>query len=343
MKEKDYLICKFKGKDNEGEKPFVARVNSIGKETIEVTLEKNVHHERKVIEITSKDIQLRLGQTPAPGTVYGCDVSNLYRKTLSHEFWGTLYCFVSLPKETLKVLRNSLDRTAKIVEKMGLSEFTDVFTIELRAKKGKWAGMYKHNSKEEGQNTVWFAPEWSQNNAEAMDHVILHEFGHVLRYNGMTSKKAQSRWLKLFHQSVKPDLIEHKDLMKMLKGIKQAKKDDDLIGFSEALKGLADDDEEQTHRTKILLRWFKQIHHLSVRDLNVMWAAEDLDQIEALWPTVSIDSSKLDPLVSEYATLNSEELFAESFAFFAQKKKLPNSVTTLMDKSLSLIRANKPA
>jgi hypothetical protein len=339
MKEKDYLICKIKG--NEDEKPFVARVNSLGKETIEVTLEKNVHHERKVIEITKKDIVVRLGPTPAPGTVYGCDVSNLYRKTLSHDFWGTLYCFVSLPPETLKVLRNSLDRTAKIVEKLGLEDFVDLFTIEIRAKKGKWAGMYKHNK--EGLHTVWFAPEWAQNAAEFMDYVILHEFGHVLRYNGLTSKKAQSRWLKLFHQSIKPDLIDHKDLMKILKGIKAAKKEDDLVGFSEALRGLADDDEEMLHRTKILLRWFKQIHHLSVKDLNIMWAAEAFEQLEALWPTVSIDSSKLDPLVSEYGTVSSEELFAESFALHAQKKKLPNSVVTLMDKSLSLIRANKPA
>lgn len=339
MNEKDYLICKFQGKQDD--KPFIARVNSIGKETIEVILEKNVHHDRKVIEITKKDIVVRLGPTPAPGTVYGCDVSNLYIKTLSHDFWGTLYCFVKLPPETLKVLRNSLDRTAKIIARLGLEDFMEVFSVELRAKKGKYAGMYKHSK--EGQNVIQLSPEWAQNHAETLDYVLLHEFGHAIRYNGLTHRKARSRWLKLFHQSVKPDLIEHKDLMKVLKAIKALKKADDLIGFSEALKFLADEEgDEMVHCTKILLRWFKQIHHISVKDLNVMWEAEDYEQIESLWPTVSIDSSKLDPLVSDYACLNAEELFAEAFAYYAQKKKLPNSVMTLMDKSLSIIKSNKP-
>jgi len=336
MNEKDYII--YQVKDG---KPTLARVNSVGKDTIEVLLEKNVHLDRKVTEITKKDIILRLGPTPSPGKVYGCDVSNLYRKSITHDFWGTLHFFVGLPKETLNVFRKSLDHTAKVVEKLGLEDFTDVFTTEIRAKTGKYAGMYKHNG--EGSHTVWYAPEWSQNNHEMMEYVILHEFGHVLRYNGLTSTKAQNRWLKLFHQSIKPDLIDHKHLVQLLKGLKAERKADDEVGLIEAFKNLGAEDEEVQHRTKILLRWFKQIHHLSMKDLRTMWEADDIEHLESLWPTVSIDSSKLSPVISEYATKSVEETFAEAFAFYAQKKKLPASIESLMEKSLSIIRANRPA
>ena len=338
MNEKDYVIVKQKE-----DKPFLARVNSITKESIEITLEKNVHRERKVMEIGKKDIILRLGASPQPGQVYGCDVSNLYRKGFSHEDWGTIYCFTHMEKETLKTLRNSLDHSAQIIKKMGLGDYFETFSLELRAAKGKYAGMYKHSKDENVQSQMHLYPEKCQNAAETMTYCLLHEFGHVIRFNGLTSKKAQNRWLRMFHQSIKPDLIAHKDLMSLLKDVKQAKKEDDAVGFQEALKNLAAEDEEVGHRTKILLRWFKQIHHLSPKDLSTMWEAEDLDQITGLWPTVAIDSSKLAPLVTEYATVNSEELFAESFAFHAQKKKLPANVTALMDKSLGIIKANKPA
>jgi hypothetical protein len=336
--EKEYVIAK------QGDsKYFLAQVKTVDDKVFTIIPEKNRHLDPREIEISKKDIVLNLGLNPAPGNVYGVDVSNRYKKALSHEFWGTLYFFIDLPKDTLKVLRTSLDHTAKVLGKLGLEDFTDVFSIEVRAKKGKYAGLYKHSKDESVLNTIVLSPDWEQTTATSLvDYILYHEFGHVLRYNGLTSKKAQARWLKLFHKSIKPDLIDHKDLMAILKGLKAAKKEDDAIGWSEAMKGLADEDEEMAHRAKILMRWFKQIHHLSSKDLSTMWAAEDIEQIEGLWPAVSIDSSKLDPLVSEYACVSSEELFAESFACYAQKKKLPNSVETLMDKSLSLIKANKP-
>jgi hypothetical protein len=65
-----------------------------------------------------------------------------------------------------------------------------------------------------------------------------------------------------------------------------------------------------------------------------------MDHIEKLWPTDHLDISKLDPLVSEYALKNVEELWAESFALYANKTKLPQKVVTLLEHSLSVIRDN---
>jgi hypothetical protein len=132
-------------------------------------------------------------------------------------------------------------------------------------------------------------------------------------------------------------------LQAIWRDLKTAQKTQDDITFHQALKELGAEDEEVAHRIKILGRWFKQIHHLGMKDLATIWAAGDLDQLGALWPTVAIDSSKLNPLVSEYATKNVEELWAESFAFYCQKKALPDQIMTLMDKSLSIVKANKPA
>jgi hypothetical protein len=57
--------------------------------------------------------------------------------------------------------------------------------------------------------------------------------------------------------------------------------------------------------------------------------------VEDLWPEKDVDKNELNPIVSEYACKNPEELFAEAFSFSLVGKKLPKSVGKLLDKTLS--------
>jgi hypothetical protein len=64
------------------------------------------------------------------------------------------------------------------------------------------------------------------------------------------------------------------------------------------------------------------------------------DDIRGLWPLRNIPRKELAPIVSEYATKNHKELFAESFAYLLTGKKLPEPIVRLLEKSISHAKAN---
>lgn len=328
MKEKDYLIAEVKGG-----KPFLAQVKDIDDKVLTVIPDLLRYQEERTIEITKRDVLVRLGPEPKPGKVYGVDVSNVYRKSISHDFWGVLHFFVKPEKAVLDRLRKGLDETAKRLDKLGLREYTTRFQTEIRAKKGKYAGMYQH--RQENKSIVWYAPETADDQAQ-MNYVIYHEFGHVLRFNGLNRVKMRARWQKLFQQSVTPTLVTKKYLSGLWDHVKLSADGEASLGS--VIKEFQKDEEATDAYLKALSRWFRQVHHISPRDLQVLWEANDLDTIESLWPLGSIDTSKLSPLISDYATKNVEETFAEAFAFHMTDKKLPAHVEKLLEKSLSIIK-----
>lgn len=328
MKEKDYLIAKVK----EG-KPFLAQVKEISDRTLVVIPDLLRYQEPRTIEITKKDVMVRLGAEPAPGKVYGVDVSNVYRKTFSHEFWGPIHFFVKPDKATIARLKQGLDNTAKKLDKMGLREYTTKFQTEIRAEHGKYAGMYKHQP--DNKSIVWFAPGKGETQ-EQMDYIIYHEFGHVLRFNGLMGVKTRARWQKLFQQSITPTVVTKKFLSGLWDHVRLSA--DAEQSFGSVIKEYEKEEEQTEANLKALSRWFRQVHHISPSELKVLWDANDLDTIESLWPLSSIDTSKLSPLISDYATKNVEETFAESFAYYMIGKKLPASVEKLLEKSLSIIK-----
>lgn len=328
MKEKDYIIAQMKGN-----KPFLAQVKEIDDKTLVVIPDLLRYQEPREIEITKKDVVVRLGADPIPGKVYGVDVSNVYRKTFSHEFWGPIHFFVKPEKAVVDRLKLSLDTCGKKLDKLGMREYTTRFQTEVRAEKGKYAGMYQH--RQENKSIVWYAPD-KATNQEEMDYIVYHEFGHVLRFNGLNRVKLRAKWQKLFQQSITPTLVTKKYLSGLWDHVKLSADGEASLGS--VIKEFQQEEDETTSYLKALSRWFKQVHHISPRDLQVLWEANDLDTIEQLWPLGSIDTSKLSPLISDYATKNVEETFAEAFAYHMIGKKLPAHVEKLLEKSLSVIK-----
>jgi hypothetical protein len=328
MKELDYLIAEVKGG-----KPFLAQVKEIDDKTLVVIPDHQRYVEERTIEITKRDILVRLGANPKPGKVYGVDVANVYRKSIAHDFWGVIHFFVKPEKEVLQRLKIGLDHTANKLDKMGFREYTTRFQTEIRAKKGKYAGMYQHRP--DNKSLVWYAPEMSEDQ-KTMNYIIFHEFGHVLRFNGLKSVKTRARWQRLFQQSIAPIVVSRKWLDGLQAHIKDSAEAEASLGS--IIKEYQKDEDETDAYLKALSRWFKQVHHISPRDLQVLWEANDLETITSLWPTSSIDTSKLSPLITEYATKNVEETFAESFAFYMMDMKLPGHVEKLLEKSLSIIK-----
>jgi hypothetical protein len=328
VKTGDYLIAEVKGG-----KPFLAQVKEIDEKTLTVTPDHQRYAEERTIEITKKDILVRLGPNPKPGKVYGVDVANVYRKSISQEFWGMLHFFVKPEKEVMNRLKVGLDFTANKLDKMGLREYTTRFQTEIRAPKGKYAGMYLHRP--DNKSLVWFAPGKSEDQ-KTMNYIIFHEFGHVLRFNGLNRVKARAKWQRLFQQSIAPIVVSKKYLGGLLAHVKDSAEAEASLGS--IIKDFQKDEDETAAYLKALSRWFRQVHHVGPRDLQVLWEANDLETIESLWPQSSIDTSKLSPIITEYACKSTEEFFAESFAYYMMGMKLPAHVERLLEKSLTLIK-----
>lgn len=335
MKPNDYLIAQMKGT-----KPFLAQFKEESDDGYIVIPDNLRYREETEVTVHRRDILVRLGQEPKPGKVYGVDVANIYRKSIAHAAWGPIHFFVKPDKVHMKMLRLGLDLTAKKIEKMELDPFMQTFQTEIRAKKGKYAGMYHHEK--EGKSRVWYAPECAETQ-EQMNGIIFHEYGHALRFNGLTRVKARARWQRLFQQSIAPVIVSKKYLEGLLDHMLAEADTGSDSSLSSVLSTYVEEDEAGAASVKALQRWMRQVHHISPKELGVLWSAGDKETLQSLWPKSSIDTSKLAPILTDYATKNVEELFAEAFMFYALGKKLPGSVLKLLEKSLSDIKANLPA
>lgn len=335
-KKLDYVIAQTKGQT----KPFLMQVVQLESDyTVVGMLENNRRTKAQTVMVKPKEILLNLGPNPMPGKVYNIDVSNLYRKSFNHDWWGAVHFYTKLDAAVVKLLRNGLDRTAEILEKHKLAPFVEVFETEIRAKKGKYAGMYVHRPKDNA-SVVWYAPEWTAGDSKAMDYVILHEFGHVVRFNGLKGAvKLRQKWLRLYQESIKPVVVPAKAHAHLWTALSTAHNNDAELPFGEALKDLSAEDEKNHRALKVILKWIKQVHKVGPKELSLAWSAGDMKYLKSVWPESAIDSSDLTPVISEYATKNMEELFAECFAMYMSKIKLPEAYVDLMEKSLSYAKA----
>lgn len=293
------------------------------------------------VEATNDQVLLNLGSDPDPGKVYGLDLTNRFRRCIEHPFWGNVLLFTRLETETLKLVKASLDRTAKKIEKLGLEHYTSLIDTHLVAKQGKWAGKYYHrppkSETEDSAHYVAYAPEFAANDAKIMDYVVFHEFGHVVRYNGVLGKKLRVKWLKEYTRSIADFEITKTELKEVFDFLENCI--DQEVSLGKVLRDFIAEDESHAPWIKAILRWFKEVHHLSPKDLSVLWDSQDLSSIKELWPTRSIDTSTLAPVVSDYACVNVEELFAEAFAFYCVGKKLPSRITQLVEASIQYAKA----
>jgi hypothetical protein len=330
MKNNQYVICQRKE-----EKPFLARIEKVREDGVLVALQKDIQYQKNVIEVEKKEVRAILGENPVPGTVYGFDLHNLYRKSIEHEFWGPIHFFIRPDKDTLKLLKKSLDRTAERIEKLGLGWYASQFQTEIRSKKGKYAGVYKHSGSADKPNVVWYAPECAKGDQRQMDNVIFHEFGHAVRFNGLTSNKMRNKWLRLYQKTIAQVKVEPKQLSAILHDLDDY--DEETESFKGAIKGATQDMSPRIE--KALMQWLKETHRITGRELEIMWRSSKLKDISKFWPDHMIDTHDLKPAITEYATKNVEETFAECFAFYCQKVKIPSAFEELLEESLSRARA----
>lgn len=314
---------------------FLGKVEAVKKGVVYGTHEKNSHIKtlRSGFEIPASDIVVDLGEDPHPGRVYGLDVGNLFKGKKHHDFFGPI-CFMYSPKKELSAkLMAAFEEAAKILEKAKLPEPEHcVWEVQGPIPKSKWAGYYAHSQKPE-KNPHRFAikPEGVPPTIGDFTYVILHEYAHWLHATHATGKKLNAKWVRLFNTSIKLQTIKKEHSQNLLQTM--------LAGQEPPsdFKGQLEEDDRNAFLW--IMRAIRNDHSVSIKELDLLFEAGYHADVEALWPKVTLNKKDLKPVVSEYATVSFKELFAEAFAFHLTKRKLPDSVTTLVDNTISYAKA----
>lgn len=332
-----YVIGRMSSKDGE-DKKFFGRVSRIVRGIAEGTIEKNQHlggSHVKTFEIPLKSILVDLGTDPAFGSVYGFEVTNRFYKKKHHDYFGSICFMYHVDKEAARKIFGAFDRAAAILKKAGFVLPADkcVWQINHRETKGKWAGYYQHTTDTDKLPFQFAIKPESLPDSEFV-YVVLHEVAHFLHKTALTGSKINARWIRLFNTSIKLKSFKRELMTSLL---------DELLAGEERPSDFKSGlDEEQTLAFNWALRVIRADHAVSVRELDILFEAEDKDEIRKLWPQRTIHKKDLSPVVSEYATKNYHELFAESIAFYLSKtKKLPQPIVNLVEKSLAFAKANQ--
>ena len=275
-----------------------------------------------------------LGSNPHPGVVYGQDVTSRYLGSKRHDFFGQISFLYKPSSDVSKKLMEAFDHSASILTKAGLGEpMNSVWEVRSHEIKAKWAGYYKRSkAPEKNPHRFSIRPESVPVSIMELSYVILHEYAHHLHAENLTGPKINAAWVRLFNTSIKLQTIKKEQSQQLL----------DLLIDGEERPSDFKTGLEEDHRNAFnwIIRTIKADHAVSIKELDLLFEAGYKDDISSLWPKVTLNKKDLNPVVSEYATVSYRELFAEAFAFHFTKKKLPDGVTKLLEKSLSFARAN---
>lgn len=327
----NYVIAKQRRE--EGFDIVFGKVTDEKKGIVTIRVEKDCHIKERWAEVPTKDILLDLGTSPHPGTVYGQDVTSRLLSKREHDFWGRYFWFYRPTKEAGAKIEDGMDYAATLLKKLKLPPLEDT-VLELRSPevKGKWAGLYKHSANSaKVPHRLSLKPEHEGTQTSRIAYIMIHEYAHWFHSNWVTGAKLNARWVRLFNTSIKMQTVTKDDSKNLLELM--------LAGGekpSDFRRGL---DEEQRNQFNWITRVVRQDHSLSLYELDLLFDADFKDDIREVWPKTTLNKKDLKPVISEYATTNYRETFAEAFAFHVTKTKLPEAVTGLVEKSIEFGRA----
>lgn len=331
-----YIIGRTHGPEGQ-EILFLGRVLSADGNVVSGYKEKDCHlkDKRQHFEVHTKDVCLDLGTDPYPGTVHKFETTRLYsgQRTL-HDFWGSIYFFYKIDAQVKTGLLSAFDRAQSIIEKLKLPSPDGTYWSILSAKtKGKHAGMYIHSGNtNKHPHRFEIKPEHMPSSPRYFLYVILHEYAHWLERNCMLRPKLRAKWIRLFNTSIKPQTIT-KDMSQALleKLVSGGERPSDFRGQLE---------EDERNAFNWIIRAIGQEHAVAIRDLDTLFEAEDRDEITSLWPRHVLKKKDLKPIVSDYATKNWHELWAEAFSLrYSKLEPVSDGICTAIDKTLRVLDA----
>lgn len=318
---KGYYVVGHDGKRN-----WLMQVSSVNDDMVYGHLDSNRAYNPQQGEFNKKNIVAILGEKPVAGNAYGCLIEP-YLQTLVHPDWGNVHWHVSMPKADKLALKSALDSVAKTLKKEKLFSFVSAGSLELevRPPKGKYTGMYHFvNKNNEALDKMVLRPKMGV----PMNYVIAHESGHGVWYR-LLSKRQQARWISLYKSYTKIKDFEPHHLRKLR---------DSYLADSVPINDFRGQlEEDQVLLFDNLISTLCGNTRLTRRHLDTLAETGLLDTIKELWP-VHVDDSDFEIAVTEYGTKSPEEFFAEAFAFWLLKNKLPKRIQAVMDKTVANLK-----
>ncbi len=324
----DYFIFK------DGTRDHLARALADSTGDVEAVLEKLSHigTARTTLTVVKKALVLNLGANPQHGKVYGLDVTNLYRAKKEHDDFGMIHFFYRPEKQVVKDLWSAMTKVHGILKKRGLEFLLDGIVWEVMPHfKEKYAGMFIKAKSDTMPCRIQVRPEIMP--ASEFVYVLLHELGHHLHLSYLSSKKLNALWLRLFNTSIRVASVKKETSAHLLESLLE--QEDVPSDFKSTLG------EEDALAYKWIIRTIQSVNALSIKDLDILFEADMKEDIRKVWPVRNIPRKELAPIISEYATKNVKETFAESFSFMLTGKKLPEPIIKLLEKSISQAKANQ--
>jgi hypothetical protein len=258
----------------------------------------------------------------------------IFHKAIHNEDFGSLNWFYEPKFEVRANLEEAFKKAASALEARGLGFIIQPTTCvwEVYPYGGeKYAGYYKRNGKpEKNPNRLAIIPEHTAYDHSYYTYIIFHELAHHLHSEFVHGRNLNAKWIDLYSTSVPARDILKPDTDRLLKALLDG---EDLPS---AFKGQLEEADEEAF--KLILKAIKQQHKLGVKELDVLFVAEFNEQIKAVWPETVV-ANDLNPLVTEYATKNYRELFAEAFAYYMSGRELPQEVKELVEESISYAKA----
>ena len=275
--------------------------------------------EQETLEYDSTTLIANLGPTPAAGgKAFGVTIMPLIGSTQTPS--ATINYYREMSELDNKAFNSALRRAHKTMEDLSLDTIFPVGMINLKPKRGKYAGMYTYKRKgEEVLDSIDLFPPTFEDRAYN-EYVLLHEYAHAVWYR-LVNRKNKSRWVALFQSRIEQVHHRQKQMDVMLK---------ELLDSQETVKEFERSlDEDMRTIFKEVVQHYKRYHRLDIKSMDLL-LEEDSVKFASLWPrqAVAIQSVRTD--ISEYASTCPEEFFAEAFAYHVTGKTLAKDVTKLI-------------
>ena len=338
----DYVI--FQSAEAGSKATILIRVNTTTKDgVVQGRYEKDPHIKPVALECGLDQVILNLGKDPHPGSVYGKDLSFLYRKSVDIDHFGEMHLFTRVPKDVGAQLREQSAWLYKRLKALGLSNILNsgiVWEIVSKQTAGKYAGMYRQGKlNKDGELTspprILLTLDEETLKASSIDrysYVLAHELGHAIHFQYIKSIDGlDAKWLDMYTDTVTPVKIPQSTVVEMREDL--IKSGSTLSAFKSTLE------EEQLEVFKVVLGEIRRTSRLSPRELDTLTQSDEGgEHIRRVWPNSSVYLSRLSPLITQYSLKNYHELFAETFAFHVMEKKVPTALQKLLDKTLSQVK-----
>lgn len=289
-----------------------------------VKMQPDVFGNQSTAEISREEILCSVGTKPTSGHVYGVDLSNIYRTSVPLDKFGILHYYCAPEKSVRKAIKSAFAIAAKQLEKQKLyTVFDKQVNYSIRSMRN--AGMFYDGDEEKGiPYRIELDP--TRTVLEDLPHCILHEIGHF--YFNQLDDDWQFKWVNLYANYVKVERFTSKDMKALRDNFVHSG-----LSFVEFRKEL--DEPEQSY-FKLVQRHLQKCFKINPKQLQGLYE-ENPEVVLSKFPTSSLKVD-YETLVSEYATKNYHELFAESFAFYLEGKSLPKVISKLIVNTIRVLR-----